>query len=108
MAYASTWRRDGRDAERGGAWRPGSHGAELCVIPGCANPVGAAGDGCPDCRIAYGEVIAFEAASAGVECWLCGTAGAVVDSVCPTCCENVLESGLLVLGGCHDASQRTG
>lgn len=108
MAYVSTWRRDGTGAELGGAWRPGVYSAELCVISGCANPVGAVGDACPDCRGAYGGAVTFGEEAAGAECWLCGTRGVVVDAACPTCSDTVLNPGVLVAGGRASVARRTG
>lgn len=96
MAYASTWRRDGVGAEPGGTWRRWADAVELCVIPGCSNLVGAQGDGCADCRLAYGDRIGFgERTRSDAECWLCGGPAVVTDASCGRCADAVDNPGRL-------------
>ena len=107
MAYVSTWRRDGVDAGWGGAWRHSVDVAELCVIPGCTNLVGAQGDGCADCRLAFGDRVGRPERS-GAYCWLC-TGPALVDgAACGRCADAVGTTGHLVVESVAGAVRRTG
>lgn len=111
MAYVSAWGRDGIGSGSGGSWR-GMNTRALCEIPGCARPVGAAGDACADCRTAYGALLGSgKRRSSGARCWLCGGHAADTDAACVDCApvavrENVTFEGVRV--GAYGTVLRTG
>lgn len=88
MAFAGTWHRDGVDVGLGGAWHPSVGVSEACVVPGCSNLVGAPGDGCPDCRLAYGDRLRRPVRVA-VRCWLCNGPALRDGAACHRCAEAV-------------------